>query len=155
VDGFSQDGFWHESSFNYHVGVVRDIVATSEVLYHAGFDLYRLDRFRNSFVAPLRLAELGTGVIPGYGDGPNLSIDWFTPNPGGQPADEVFYHRTQDPIVGAALKASSLRGRVSCGPLFVTESWRDAADAADRVPSAVSDHQGLAALRAGDGRDSK
>ena len=151
AEGVNEDGFWPESSLNYHLAVVRDIVSLTEAVYHAGFNFYQVDKYRNMFLGPLKLAEPTTGVIPGWGDSGNFSPDVFDVV---QAAYEVFYHRTRNLIVGAYLKDSSKRGRLSFGSLFITESWLN--HASDfRQASTLLDVEGLVALRSGSGERSK
>ena len=145
-----EHGFWCESTLNYHMAMVRDFTMMSEMLFHAGYDLYRVDRFRKMFLAPLDLMVPKEVVIPGWGDGPNYS---FGPAMSGHlellSAYELFFERTREATVGACLKQSGEKGRLSCGPLFLTESWLER-DPAEMTfpPGAFNDH-GMGVLRCG------
>lgn len=149
-EGVDGDGFWPESSLNYHFAVVRDIASLTEAVYHAGFDFYRVDKYRQMYLGPLRLAEPSSGIIPGWGDSGNYSPDVFEAI---SAAYEIFYHRTSDPVVGAYLRASAARGRRSFSSLFVRGDWQEEAEF--QPPSALLDVQGLAVLNAGEGTQSK
>jgi len=151
-DGVYPWGLWHESTLNYHMAMVRDFVAMTEVMFHAGFDMYNVDRYREMYAVPLRLAERNAGVIPGWGDGLNYSFDQYNES---MAAYETFHHRTGDPYIGVHLQASARRGRGSYGPLFVRESWRDTAYGDEAIGSETMDEHGMAALRCGDGCDAR
>ena len=143
-------GFWCESTLNYHMAMVRDFTMMSELLFHAGYDLYCVDRFRKMFLAPLELMVSEQAVIPGWGDGPNYS---FGPSMSGHlellSSYELFFERTEEMTVGACLKRSCEEGRMSCGPLFLSEPWLeyDFGEIA-HAPGAYNDH-GMGVLRGG------
>jgi hypothetical protein len=149
-EGIDGDGFWPESSLNYHFAVVRDIASLTEAVYHAGFDFYQVDRYRQMYLGPLKLAEPSSGVIPGWGDSGNYAPDLFEAI---SAAYEIFYHRTSDPVVGTYLRASAARGRRSFGSLFITGDWKGEGEF--QPSSALLDVQGLAVLNAGAGEQSK
>lgn len=152
TEGLDDDGFWPESSLNYHLAVVRDMASLTEIMFHVGFDFYKVDRYRKMYQSPIRLAEPTSGIIPGWGDSGNFSPLLFDMM---QPAFEIYYHRTGDQVMGAYLKLAAEHGRRAFASLFVTEHWKQL-PVEDSVPaSTLLDTQGLAALRAGGGARSK